>query len=135
DATRLDLPRKLGDVVATYVATDGLLRLDRAQRLFEQANAETPQDDDVDSLVQLCRARYREVAGRTQTAFQAAVVAEGWPPEGMRRQTQAFDRYVAPEVAERRKVALILVDSLRYEMGRDLALALEAHGPVAVDGA
>ncbi|MBI3967055.1 MAG: PglZ domain-containing protein [Chloroflexi bacterium] len=127
------LPSGLADLIAAYVAPDGLWQLDRAQRLFEQAGALSAHDDEVELLVQACRVRYRETVGRAQTAFQTAVRIEGWPPEALRRQTQAFDTCVAPELAERRKTAYFLVDSLRFEMGRDLAQALESLGPVVVE--
>jgi hypothetical protein len=119
-------------LIDAYVANDGLWRLDRAQRLYENAAAECAQSDDVDPLVQLCRARYREVTSPAQIAFQNAVQNEGWPPENPRRQTQVFDSLVWPELEERRKVAYVLVDSLRYEMGRDLAEALDDLGSVTV---
>ncbi len=67
--------------------------------------------------------------------LQAAVQAEGWPPpDGIRRQAQTFDRHVAPEIDERRQTASFCVDSLRYEMGRDLAEALTDFGATSVDG-
>jgi hypothetical protein len=109
-------PKHLGAFVDLYTAADGLWRLDRAQRLFEQAGAYCAEDDEVEALLQACRARYRDVVTPAQTAFQSVVRVEGWPPEGVRRQTQTFDTHVAPELSERRKTAYFLVDSLRYEM-------------------
>jgi hypothetical protein len=128
-----DVPRGARALVEVYVAPDGLWRLDRAQRHFEQASAVCAQDDEVEPLVQLCRERYRAVVERTQAVFQVEVRATGWPPEGVRRQTQTFDSHVAPELAERRRTAYFLVDSLRYEMGRDLAEALQALGATTVE--
>lgn len=119
-------------LIDTYVANGGLWRLDRAQRLYENAAAECAQSDDVDPLVQVCRARYREATSSIQVAFQTAIQNEGWPPENLRRQTQVFDSLVRPELEEGRKVAYFLVDSLRYEMGRDLAEALDDVGSVTV---
>jgi len=129
------LPRGLQSLIETYVETDGFWRLDRAQRLFEQAGAQCHADEEVEAAIERCRSRYSEVAGRLQAAFQAAVQQEGWPPEGQVRQTQTFDSHVARDLAERRKVAFILVDSLRYEMGRDLAEALREVGEVRITAA
>lgn len=128
------LKRDPRTLIETYTADEGLWRLDRAQRLFEHAAAQLAQEDEVEPLVQRCRVRYREVVDAVQGLFQAAVAATGWPPEGVRRQTQTFDSYVAPELAERRKTAYILVDGLRYEMGRDLTEALRDLGEVRVEG-
>jgi hypothetical protein len=122
-------------MVESYTTADGLWRLDRAQRRFEQAAAYCAEDDEVEPLLESCRKRYRAVVGPFQSAFQAAVQAQGWPPDGVRRQTQTFDMHVLPELQERRKTAYFLVDSLRYEMGRDLADVLEAElGPATVEG-
>ena len=127
-------PKNLRALVEAYTSADGLWRLDHAQRLFEQAGAHCAEADDVEPLLQACRRRYRDVLAPYQAGFQAAVRTEGWPPEGVRRQTQTFDGRVLPELQERSKTAYFLVDSLRYEMGRDLADALDDLGSVAVEG-
>jgi len=127
-------PKGVPALIEAYTAGDGLWQIDRAQRLFEQAGAHCAEDDEIEPLLQACRSRYRTVVAPAQTAFQLAVQAEGWPPEGVRRQTQTFDTRVAPELAERRKTAYFLVDSLRYEMGRGLAESLQELGAVSVDG-
>lgn len=129
------LKRDVRALIAAYCAADGLWRLDRAQRLFEYANAQRPQDDEVEPLIDTCRARYRTVVERAQSLFQAAVKETGWPPEGVRRQTQTFDAHIAPALIDRHKTAYFLVDSLRYEMGRDLAAALDDLGVVRVEPA
>ncbi|MBI3970177.1 MAG: PglZ domain-containing protein [Chloroflexi bacterium] len=129
------LPQKVRGLVEAYVAADGVWRLDRAQRRYEHAAALCAQDDEIEPVIQVCRERYRAVAERIQGQFQDAVKAEGWPPEGVRRQTQTFDRYVDPELKERRKTAYFLVDSLRYEMGRDLVDALQDLGAMAIEAA
>jgi hypothetical protein len=134
EAQTRELKRDTRALVEAYTAENGLWRLDHAQRLFEHAAAQCVQDDEVDPLVQCCRRRYRDVVGGAQTLFQSAVRATGWPPEGVRRQTQTFDSHVAPEMTERHKTAYVLVDGLRYEMARDLATALRDLGEVHVEG-
>lgn len=121
--------------IDAYMAADGLWLVDRHQRLVEQGAAECVEHAEVTDLITLCRQRYREIADAIQAAFLEAVSREGWPPEGVRRQTQTFNAHVAPALVERRKVAYFLVDAMRYEMGRDLALVLETFGPVSVSGA
>ena len=126
---------RLRGLIERYVAADGTWRLDAAQRRFEQAAAACAHDQEVEPLIHHCRARYLAVVEPVQAAFQAAVQAEGWPPEGIRRQTRIFDDHVAPELADRRRVAMVLVDSLRYEMARDLAAALADAGSVELEAA
>lgn len=118
--------------IDAYSAADGLWHIDRHQRLVEQGAAECIEHAEVTDLIGLCRQRYREVAETAQASFLQAVSREGWPPEGVSRQTQTFNAHVAPALAERRKVAYFLVDALRYEMGCDLGQVLESFGPVSV---
>lgn len=110
----------------------GWWRLDRASRLFETALTACTDDDVIAPVVDLSRRRYREAVTALQDAFLTAVQAEGWPPDGVPRQTRIFDEHVAPLLERREKTAFFMVDSLRYEMGRDLGEALAGTGEVHV---
>jgi hypothetical protein len=118
--------------IDAYRANDGLWLVDRHQRLVEQGAASCAENAEVAGLIEVCRKRYREAAESAQSRFVRAVEREGWPPDGVFRQTQTFDRYVGPVLSEGRKIAYFLVDAMRYEMGRDLAGALDALGAVTV---
>jgi hypothetical protein len=106
--------------------------LDRASRLFETALTACTDENIISPVVDLCRRRYREAAVILQEAFLAAVQAEGWPPDGASRQTRIFDDHVAPLLERRERTAFFLVDSMRYEMGRDLGEALSGTGEVEI---
>jgi len=56
-----------------------------------------------------------------------AVREEGWPVSGFTRHTQLFDQFVAPVLAEQRRIALLMVDALRYELAAELVTRLP-HG-------
>lgn len=122
----------LSVLLDAYTDVDGWWRLDRASRLFETALTACTDDDVIAPVVDLCRRRYREAVTALQDAFLAAVQAEGWPPDGAPRQTRIFDEHVAPLLERREKTAFFMVDSLRYEMGRDLGEALAGMGEVHV---
>lgn len=106
--------------------------LDRASRLFETALTACTDEDIISPVVDLCRRRYREAAVNLQDAFLAAVQAEGWPPDGAPKQTRIFDDHVTVLLERRERTAFFLVDSLRYEMGRDLGEALTGTGEVEI---
>jgi hypothetical protein len=129
------VPNTVRDFVQAYTAVDGLWETDRQQRLVEQGAASCAENEEVGGLVGICRQRYTEIVGATQASFLKAVEHQGWPPEGVLRQTQIFDRYVSPALAERQKIVYFLVDSMRYEMGRDLGNTLEPFGSVSVSSA
>ena len=130
----LDAKNDLSGLVAAYTV-GGWSDVDRASRLFETALTACIEEDVITPVVDLCRRRYRETVLALQDAFFTAVQSEGWPPGEIQRQTRIFDEYVAPLLENREKTAFFLVDSLRYEMGRDLGEALGGNGELQVNHA
>lgn len=129
DGVRPSMP--LSDLLKAYTE-GGWSDLDRAYRLFESALTAGADEAALTAVVELCRRRYREAVLKLQEVFLAAVQAEGWPPEGAPKQTRVFDDYVAPVLERRGRTAYFMVDSLRFEMGRDLGEALARAGEVEV---
>lgn len=118
-----------------YTSENGWSDLDRAQRLMEQSIAECPLKEELENLIEQARAHYRNLADSIQQRFLERIEAEGWPPEDTLRQTQIYDRFIVPALADREKTAYILADSLRFEMGRDLAQLLAEFGQVELKAA
>lgn len=133
DSVSLGLSGKknLDGLVKAYTE-GGCSDIDRASRLFETALTACTDEETITSVVELCRRRYRDAATAMQDAFLAAVQAEGWPPSGAPRQSRIFDDYVVPLLDRRERTAFFMVDSLRYEMGRDLGEALAGTGEVEI---
>lgn len=122
--------KSLGTLITSYSRENGWHELDNRQRLMEQSIAGCAQADDLEGIIAKARGRYRQVINLFQKAFLDTVEAEGWPPESLMRQTQVFDRVIAPILTNREKVVIFLADALRYEMGQDLAQALKSLGEV-----
>ncbi len=118
----------LSEMISNYTVENGWSELDRTQRLMEHVLARFSAQDELEELISLCRSRYRQVIDGIQRRFLQFVKDEGWPPEGFLRQTQVYDRFVAPPLANREKVVYVLSDSLRFEMGRDLLRAVDDLG-------
>ena len=123
--------KNLSGLVQAYTE-GGMSDMDRAQRLFETAVTACTEDDVLIPVIDLCRKSYREAALTLQNYFLSAVKDEGWPPDGVLRQTRVFDEHVAEILERREKIAFFLVDSLRYEMGKDLGDVLTGIGDVEV---
>jgi hypothetical protein len=119
------------DLVKAYTE-GGISDLDRTFRLFETALTACTDEDIIAPVVALCRKRYRDAVTNLQDVFLKAVQTVGWPPEGVPRQTRIFDEYIAPHLERREKTAFFMVDSLRYEMGRDLSEVLAETGEVEI---
>ena len=107
-------------LIAFYVTH--LCKVDRLHREFEQSAA-----DDLDSaasltdVLTLARTRYRRLTDNVQGHFIRLLEKEGWPASGYRANVDVFDSIVAPQLQESgRRVALILIDALRYELGVEL---------------
>ena len=108
--------------------TQGLRKADRLQRELEQ-NAATMLDDDLRPVVQHARRVYRAFANRVQTAFIRHLEQSGWPPAAYASTTQLFDKLVKPKLAHSgQRVAVLLIDALRYELGVELEKRLAKSG-------
>lgn len=92
-------------------------RLERRASSLEFALA-TPAPE-VEQLVDAVRRRHQDVSGALAEQFVRAWRAEGFATRGHVRQTEIFERYVAPETAHRR-TAYVQVDALRWELAREL---------------
>jgi len=112
--------------------TGQLREVDRRQREFEQAAGDVLDPHGVlGEVIQPARARYRRLAERVQAAFVKHLESAGWPPAGRLANAEVFDRFVADRIQERgRRVAYLLVDALRYELGVALEKLLAEDGPV-----
>jgi hypothetical protein len=123
--------RSLDTLIQLYVAS--LRETDRLQREFEQAVSDyTPIDGSMSDVVDHCRRRYAKLAEKVQTIFTKHFEASNWPLQGRLANADVFERVVAPMLKESgRRVAYILVDALRYELGvalhRQLAEAEQAE--------
>ena len=113
--------KALGPIIDFYVGRAHLL--DTLHREFEQAVGDAYGDlDCLEPLVEHARKTYRKFAEEMQERFVSSVEVEGWPLAGRTRNTEIFDKFVAPALKERkRRVAFFMVDALRYE----LAVVLE----------
>jgi hypothetical protein len=109
--------RSLDNLIGHYVAS--LRDVDRLQREFEQAVADyIPTDASLSDAVDHCRRRYAKLAEKVQSLFSKHLENTGWPPQGRLSNADVFDSIVGPMLKESgRRVAVIMVDALRYELG------------------
>lgn len=130
-----DHARSQAELIDFYLGS--LREADRLQREFEQAAGDfLDQHGLMHEVVGQARARYRRLAERVQGVFMKHVEAAGWPPAGRLANADVFDRVVADRLKEsRRKVAYLMVDALRYELGVALEKLLAEDGPVELQAA
>jgi hypothetical protein len=110
-----------------------LRALDMLHRVFEQAVNDAYGDlGVVAEFVENVRRRYLKLAEEVQARFVALVEDEGWPPGGQLRQTQVFEKFLAPHLDERRRAALFLVDALRFELAAELLARVTEDNPAEI---
>ncbi len=109
--------KTLAVIVEFYVSRAYLL--DTLHREFEQAVGDAYGDlDCLEPLVERARDSYFTFAEQMQGRFISAVESDGWPLSGFTRNTEVFDKFVAPALRERnRRIAFFMVDALRFELG------------------
>ncbi|MBX5048871.1 PglZ domain-containing protein [Rhizobium lentis] len=116
----------------------GSLRdVDRLQREFEQAVGDFLDPHDLmQEVIDQARARYGRLAEKVQSAFIKHLAAAGWPPEGRLANANVFDQFLSGRLKESgRRVAYLMVDALRYELGVALEKMLSEDGPVELQAA
>lgn len=126
-----ELPMEFGkslEDIADFYVTQGR-KVDKCHRQVEQIVARGLSDggSGIETLINKARQTYRSFADRLQGEFVKRVVTEGWAPPGSRflRNNQVFDQVVKPLVDSNERVGLILLDSLRLELGVELQKQLQ----------
>lgn len=130
-----DHARSQTELIDFYLGS--LREADRLQREFEQALGDfLDQHGLMHEVISQARARYRRLAEKVQGVFAKYVESTGWPPAGRLANADVFDRLVADRLKESgRKVAYLMVDALRYELGVALEKLLAEDGPVELQAA
>lgn len=124
--------RSLENCVHFYTAR--LRLIDTAHRVVERV-AIYDAENTLDDVLAYARRRYRDFMEIVQSAFIKHVEQGGWPVPGMLENAQVFDKIIGPMLAEKgRRVAVIIVDALRYELGVELQKEMTG-GEVELSGA
>lgn len=113
----------LADLINWYVTTG--YKADQAFRKFQtqKLNGTIPMEDDLSSIFY---SRYREFTERSVRAYQEKV-SEIVGLASMKN--QVCPQTVIPELQQNRRVVVLFVDALRYEMGTELSDLLQRTYP------
>ncbi len=111
--------QSLKDLLIFY--TSSAKEVDRLQREFEQAvEIALSESEMIEGLLVLVRNRYRRFTQDLNGCFLRLVAKHGWPAPEFGANRNLFEQSVSPHLKERRKVAFIMVDALRYELAAEL---------------
>ncbi|MFU8803926.1 MAG: BREX-6 system phosphatase PglZ [Bradymonadaceae bacterium] len=100
-------------------------QVDRAHRVLEQRRAtllesSLPEFAAILERLDAMRRKYREWSNQLARRFTGLCEAHGFLPTESLQQRRIFDQVVAPWVKDGGKVALFMVDGLRFEMAAEL---------------
>ena len=132
DRVLADNTRSMEAVLAFYIAQ--FREVDRLHREFEQAISDYDWQDTqgiMQPLQQQVRKQYGRLIEKLQLVFTRHLQSQGWPQPGYLSNTEVFDKLVAPKLKQSgNKVAYLMVDALRYELGVALEQQLKEDGKV-----
>ena len=122
----------LEKLVDFYTST--LREVDRCQREFEGAQGDILDSSAaVESVKKQARQAYRKIVDVVQGVFIRHVEKSGWPLEGRLANVNVFGQMIAPALQESgRRVAVLLIDAMRYELGVELAKQLSNENQVDI---
>jgi len=116
-----------------------LREVDRLHREFEQALSDYEwQDTDgrMRPTQELARKRYVKLMDKVQSQFSRHLVQSGWPVTGTLSNADVFDKFVEPRIEQSgKRVAYLMVDALRYELGIALKQQLADEGKISLSHA
>ncbi|MEW8410574.1 MAG: PglZ domain-containing protein [Candidatus Thiodiazotropha sp.] len=108
----------LGPLITFYV--DRGRRADTLHRNFERTVHDAyGQTEGLERLIESARRRHRAFSDTLQKRFLESVGSEGWPISGFTRHSQVFEKSLAPALEQHHKVALFMVDAMRYELAAE----------------
>ncbi len=126
------IPKTSIEIVKLYV--DKLYLVDQLHRRYEMALYQLiKQDPMVSQLTELVRRKYRSFVEKWQNAYQESM--KNYPIEGLPANINIFDKLIAPQFQNKKKVAYLLIDALRYELGKELESSLAKYFDVQVKAA
>ena len=138
DTAEQQLPdhiRSQDALIDFYIAS--LRKTDQYQREMEQTVGDLVDfSAPLVEIVHLARVKYRRLAAKVQDVFIKHIEKSGWPPTGRLANGDVFDQCIASRLRESgRRVAVLLIDALRYELGVELQHELAAEGQISLQPA
>ena len=96
-----------------------LRQVDKYHREFERAiNDCIESHSTMPEVIDKSRSCYRNLSNKVQNIFLQHLEKNGWPPGGRVANYDVFNKFVAPKLMDSgKKIAYILIDALRYELG------------------
>lgn len=113
--------------VDAYSRTGGWFRMDQLHRQLEALVAKLDEEPALHRALNAIEQTYDTVTQNMAVGFTGALHNAHWQVPGFIRQTEIFEKTVAPAPGP---IAYFWMDALRYEMGDELSRQLEGSGEI-----
>jgi len=127
-----DQAKNMDSLIEFYVGQ--MRKVDRLHREFEQSVSDYEWQDAEGVMMpvkQQARKKYTALIEKSQLLYTRYLQDSGWPTVGRLNNSDVFDKYVGPKLENKgSKVAYLMVDALRYEMGVELEKGLSEDNKV-----
>lgn len=110
-----------------YCRNGGWFRMDQLHRQLEALVAKLDEEPALHRALNAIEQTYDTVTQNMAVGFTGALQNAHWQVTGFTRQTEIFEKAVAPVSGP---IAYFWVDALRYEMGDELTKQLEGSGEI-----
>ena len=132
-----EFAKSVDKLIEFYVAY--MRETDRLHREFEQSVSDYEWQDvegSMQPVIKRARAKYGSLIEKLQLLFTKHVQLEGWPSTTYLSNGDVFDKLVAPKLQQSGvRVAYLMIDALRYELGVALERQLAADGKLSIQPA
>jgi hypothetical protein len=133
----VDHTRKMDDLIDFYLTN--LREVDQRHREFEQAVTDSVWQDSKGLMLpiqDMIRKQYGKLIEKVQFIFTKYIQQSGWPLSERLANAEVFDKFIAPKLEHSgHRVAFIMVDALRYELGLALEKQLTGDADVQITAA
>jgi len=129
EKNELILPKikNLEDLIQKY--STQLYLVDRNQRYFEKSVINQPLTETIQlqKFIQTIRTKYYDYIVNQQNQFLEFLNLEGWKTTNSLRNIDIFDHKISTQFNSKNKICYIMVDALRFELGKEIEQSLSTN--------
>jgi hypothetical protein len=96
-------------------------KIDMAFRKYQTILSQSADDNpQIAELSKLVYTNYRSFTEQVQQKYQQLVYKEGYPISSIDKNIEVWEKYIAPLLEKKKKVAVMMADAFRFEMGQEI---------------
>lgn len=119
--------KSIDSLIQFYITN--IRELDRLHREMEQVISNNYEyKEQFDKIIEVARLKYNAISLEIHSIFVRFIESTSYPIDNILNNNLVFDKFIAEKLKEKgKRIAFILVDALRYELGVSLQKNLPEH--------